>query len=315
MRIPSFPFRQLLQWVLTWRFLARSKLTFDLVHCHCISPTSLAALQFYRRKGVPVLLQPSLGGAGGEFERAHFFRIRRPIDKMIRSADAYAVLNADIHRDLENLGIDKNRFFAIRNGIDLHKFKVVSKSRKAALRQQLRLPPGLIVLYVGQFIERKGVSELLDVWADVRTDIPSANLLFVGAGPLTKRIILASRRDESIYCLGERRDVHRLMQAADFFVFPSSNESFGCVLVEAMASGLPLIAGNTGIAATLPIDRRVGRVINPGDRNSLKYALLELAADPELRASYGDQGPRLAECYDIQNVAEDVIGIYRSMIV
>ena len=309
----GFPVRRFSQWALTRHFLNSCDDVFDVVHCHCISPTSLAAIQVFRQRGVPILLQPSLGGKGGELDRARFFGVRGLINKVIRSADAYAVLNDDIGHDLVSLGIDKERLVMVRNGVDLHRFQPVAASRKRTLRQQLDLPSGEIVLFVGQFVVRKGIPELLQAWPSVVADAPSAHLVFVGAGPLASSIATACGQFESIHCLGERRDIHELMQAADVLAFPSRNESFGCVLIEAMACGLPVIAGNTGLAATLPIAGQAGRCIEPGDRAGLQHGLVELLSSPELRQQFGQCAHQLASAYDIHNVADDMLQIYRSL--
>ncbi len=109
--------------------------------------------------------------------------------------------------------------------------------------------------------------------------------------------------------------VRRLYGAADVFVAPSPfGESFGIVLVEAMANSLPIVAAeNAGYASVLVGPGRVG-LVSPGDIRSLADKMIQFAADNDLRRTLGIWGLKQAAQYDIRVVAPKIEGVYRRIL-
>jgi glycosyltransferase involved in cell wall biosynthesis len=307
LRIPS-------QWLATKRHLAGSTRQFDIVHCHCVSPTCLAALQIFRGRGTPVLLQPSLGGRGGEIDRVNLPLIGSMLRRLVASAHGYAVLDDNIHSELLAIGVDEERMHWTLNGVDLDQFRPVEAQQRADLRRDLGLPSGDIVLFVGQLVDRKGVMDLLNAWPAVKAKNPDATLVFVGAGPLETRVRQACNGEPSIRLLGRREDVSRIMQAADVFACPSHSESFGCVLTEAMGCGLPVVTCDTGVATVLPIHEEAGYIVDAKETQALQTSLNALLADPALRASMSRKATALAAPYAMAATAEHIVSIYQSML-
>ena len=136
---------------------------------------------------------------------------------------------------------------------------------------------------VASLKEQKGHRFLVEAAAKVLPGMPDAHVLLVGDGtlrPALERQIAEAGLEGRVHLLGERRDVASLLLAADAFVLPSLWEGFSVALVEAMASGLPVIA--TAVSGTTQVlqDGVSGWLVAPGDAERLAGAMEMLLADP-----------------------------------
>jgi phosphatidylinositol alpha-1,6-mannosyltransferase len=285
---------------------------YDVIDCQCISPTTLGAVAAARLRGKPVLLRPSLGGQEGEIATMLGKDVARLMRRILDGVDLFPVLDHAIAADLANIGIPRDRCRPVRNGVDLLRFQVPGVNQKEEARRAYGFGEGPVALFAGQLISRKGLPDLLEVWPKVRQALPAAELVIVGAGPLQSQVDALA--DHGVHCFGVRDDLHRLMQAADLFVMPSKNESFGCAYAEAMACGLPLIAGDTGIAQELAIDGRAGYQVSHGDIVTLQARLIELLTSPARRAAMGAEAAALVRVFDMEQVAAEIVGLYRETI-
>jgi hypothetical protein len=154
------------------------------------------------------------------------------------------------------------------------------------------------VLYVGRLSAEKGLLNLLEAMARLvkGTVIPAPqalHLTLAGHGPqfgALRERVAALGLGEYVRFTGllDRSGVYREMAAADLFVLPSFTESFGKVIVEAMAAGLPVIASGVGAIPTiLGSEGKLGLVVPPGDVDSLCGAIGTLAVDPHRRKAMG----------------------------
>jgi phosphatidyl-myo-inositol alpha-mannosyltransferase len=195
----------------------------------------------------------------------------------------------------------------IPNGIDFVRFSC-PRPRLA------RFDDGrLNVLFVGRLEKRKGLSYLLRAWGPVHEDVPEARLLVVGGGAGLKHYrAFVGDRDDIVFA-GKVSDGELLdyYHTADVFCAPSTGgESFGMVLLEAMAAGKPLVTTNIAGYDEVVTQGSQGLLVPPRDPDALASALISLLRDPELRAALGSEGKRSAEQYAWPRVAERVLEYY-----
>lgn len=204
-------------------------------------------------------------------------------------------------------------------GADLDRFTPVQISEKQQLRSFYKLPQTFTVLFVGRVIPRKGVPILIRAMSHLNKHLP-AHLVIAGKGKpsyIRQLKLLARRLRVSVTFLGNvaHENIHTLYQAADCFVCPSQNhESFGLVNVEAMASGLPVIASNNGGIREIVASGHNGYLVERY-REALPFArhLLRIARHPQLAVTIGSQGRADAlEAFNWQRTANHLEQLYQA---
>ncbi|MFF2019615.1 glycosyltransferase family 4 protein [Paenibacillus sp. NPDC058177] len=202
-------------------------------------------------------------------------------------------------------------------GADLSRFAPVSQPERLRLRGLHRFPPAFTVLFVGRIIPRKGVPVLIRAVA-LLNRLTRAHLVVTGRGkPAYIRRLrqLARRLGVPVTFPGSvpHEDIHSLYQAADVFVCPSQrHESFGLVNVEAMASGLPVVASSNGGIREIIVPGHNGYLVKRYTQ-ALPFAryLLRLARDPVLAARIGAQGRSDAlQTFEWQHTADRLEVLY-----
>lgn len=204
-------------------------------------------------------------------------------------------------------------------GADLDQFTPVPSSEKYRLRSLYKLPQTFTILFVGRVIPRKGVPVLIRAIYHLNKRLP-AHLVIAGKGKtsyIRQLKLLARRLGVSITFLGNvaHHNIHTLYQAADCFVCPSQHhESFGLVNVEAMASGLPVIASSNGGIREIIISGHNGYLVERY-RQALPFSkyLLRIGRNPELATKMGTQGRIDAlEVFNWQRTAADLELLYQA---
>jgi phosphatidylinositol alpha-mannosyltransferase len=172
-----------------------------------------------------------------------------------------------------------------------------------------------LIAYVGALVPRKGPQVLLEAFARVHRQHPSARLVMAGAGPLAARLRRRTAQlglSQAVTLTGaiNERDKRKLLRGAQLACFPSRfGESCGVVLLEAMAAGTPVLAGNcAGYAETLREAPDSLCLPMPGP---LSERMLELLGDERQRAWLRRQQRAVVETYRVDAVVEDVLALYR----
>ncbi len=173
------------------------------------------------------------------------------------------------------------------------------------------------ILFVGRLDERKGFRYLLQAYPRVKQAIPDARLLVVGAfgepeQATCKRYVRDSDLGD-VHFIGRvsPEDLARYYRTATLFCAPSTGgESFGIVLLEAMAAGLPVVASDIAGYRSVMSDNLDGRLVRPGDTEALVDAIVGLLRQPSERARLARQGRTTAARYDWHVVAPRVLDYY-----
>jgi len=176
---------------------------------------------------------------------------------------------------LRAMGIDGERIGRWDRGVDIGRFS-------PANRDATSLPGELSVLYSGRLTREKGADLLADAFLAARERDPRLHLCLAGGGP--EEDALRARLGEHATFLGwlEGEALARAYASADLFLFASRTDTFGQVLLEAQASGLPVVAVAEGGPCSIVEDGVTG-LLRPADAAALADAVLELAGAPLLR--------------------------------
>jgi len=199
-----------------------------------------------------------------------------------RAARIVCVSNCLAGRVAE-IGLPAPRIAVVHNGVDTDIF-TPDNGR----------PRGNHLIYVGRLSPEKGLRHLLEAVRILHQQVSDIELTLVGDGP--ERAALEGQARAlglagTVHFMGARShdDVPELMRQADIFVLPSLEEGFGIVLIEAMASGLPVVASDTGGIPEIVGDGENGLLVPPGDAKRLAERLLFLCHDLELRRNLADR--------------------------
>ncbi|MCU0962625.1 MAG: glycosyltransferase [Pirellulaceae bacterium] len=179
----------------------------------------------------------------------------------------------------------------ITNGVDTDLYRPGSG---AAARAELGVDSGAFVVgVIGRLDPIKDHDTLLAAHRRLRAALPGAVVLVVGDGPERPRLMASA--PQGVRFLGNRSDIPALLRALDVFVLPSINEGISNTILEAMASGVPVVASRVGGSPELVEDGVTGRLFPVGDIDALTVLLQAYAASPELAARHGTLGRRRAE--------------------
>lgn len=175
------------------------------------------------------------------------------------------------------------------------------------------------ILFVGRLEKRKGLRYLLGAFARLKWDYPNLRLLVVGPGRIHKDYwqLLSERNVEDVVFVGgvPYRDLPRYYRTADLCCFPATGkESFGIVLLEAMAAGKPIVASDIEGFRCVVRPGEQALLVPPQDEEALARALETLVLRPELRQELGACGRRTVEAYRWERVADQVLAYYQRVL-
>ena len=214
-------------------------------------------------------------------------------------------------------GFRPSRVDIWHNSVDLARFRPPSPAERVDARNALGLPlDAPVVAVVARLDHVKGVDMLVEAWSSVRRDVPSARLLVVGEGPFRAELgaVLVSRnQQDSVDFLGYRSDVPRILHAADVLALPSRSEGMPLAALEALASGLPVVAHAVGGVPELVVDGVNGRLVPPRPE-ALAEALSAVLSDGVLRRRLARQARPSVEQLDVTAYAERLERLYRGLV-
>jgi len=176
------------------------------------------------------------------------------------------------------------------------------------------------ILFVGRLEKRKGMDYLLKAYEKVKKECPESRLIIVGPGTRSRRKYekqVSKKGLTDVVFVGNVSydELPRYYKTADIFCAPATGqESFGIVLLEAMAVGTPVVATNIDGYAGVMTNGQEGLLVPPKNEHELARALLKLMSDDSLRQQMGDSGLATAQKYDWEKVARRVLDYYEKIL-
>lgn len=287
---------------------------FDVVHLH--NPlTPLVSVSFLRHRDLAP--QTAVVATLHEYriDKNPLFTLGDPvIHRWIERLDGRIAVS-EASRSYNNTYFPGN-YVVIPNGIDVDAFNNADAPPFARYRDGRPT-----VLFLGRLESRKGFKYLLRAWPWVRQVVPDARLLVVGAyNKRHKRpYVLYARRQgiRGVRFVGptSERDKPRYYHTADLFCAPNAGfESFGIILLEGMAAGIPVVASDIPGFRTVLDDGVQGLLVRPRHPQALASAIIDLLCDPERRTQMGQAGRAKAANYDWSRVARQVLDFYERVV-
>ncbi len=279
-----------------------------------------------RRMGIPTLYSVSQFPTWPDKKvkriwRKHFYRsLYNTLDCIVTNSDPQAEF-------LRSIGV-RTRIEMIPNGVNLQRFHPPRDlEARRALRRSLGIPEeATVVVTVGAVMPRKGQDLLLEAWQAVAKRFAEPHLLIVGPradlndpklGDYRKRIaelVDASGASDRIHFAGMAGDVEENLRAADLFVLATKREGFPNSVLEAMATGLPVVV--TPFVGRSPSMGSEGEhyLLVERDAAALAAGLERLLEDPALRQRLGEAGLALVERdFDVERSLDRYVALYREL--
>jgi glycosyltransferase involved in cell wall biosynthesis len=215
------------------------------------------------------------------------------------------------------LGLPPARVHLIANGVDLERFAPTADA--ADFRDRLDVPPGApLVGWVGRLAPEKGPDLLMRVADIVLRRRPDVHVAVVGGGPMADALRTQAHGRgiaERLHLVGAVEDTAAAHRSFDVLVQTSRSEGMPLVLLEAMASGVPVAAFNVGGVAEVVAVDETGTLAMPGDVEALAQAVFELLADPVRRRDLGAAARRRADArFDLRVTARQTADLFDRLV-
>ena len=189
----------------------------------------------------------------------------------------------------------------VPNGIRVESFQQASDGMRQRLRQTLGLPAQTkLIGSVGRLNWAKDQVGLIRAFRQLHEQQPDTALVLIGDGELRAELqqyAVAEAVADRVHFLGDRNDVHELLQGLDLFVLSSLSEGYSMALLEACAVALPIVATDVGGNGEIIRDGSTGRLVPPSDPLALATAMLTLLQEPQQATALGNAARRWVEQY------------------
>jgi glycosyltransferase involved in cell wall biosynthesis len=284
----------------------------DVVHTHQIGPLFYAGWAA-RAERIPLVVHTEHGKHYAQRARTRWLGWLAA-----RHARRFFCVSEDVARGVRDHRVaPAAKVCVVANGIDTERFRMTGDA--GAVRRALGIPADVPVIgTLGRLAEVKRQDLLIRAFARVRERFPDARLVLVGDGPLLGELRALSEGLgvlESVHFTGYQADPRPYLAALDVFALTSRSEGMPLAVLEAWATGVPVVASAVGGLPALIDPGRTGLLFPSGDESALTAALTGLLADPRLRHRLSDEGSReVRDRYDVRHMAAEYERHYRELI-
>jgi glycosyltransferase involved in cell wall biosynthesis len=302
-----------LRWILETKMniLTRGR-KYDVIHAHYVFPSGLLALLYKKLLGKPFIVTAH----GGDIDRMakKSPKIRQFTESILKEASHVVTVGEALYEEISNdYKVNANKLSIINMGVNRDVFRPYSKKE---IRHELQISDGVEpVLFVGNIIREKGLTELVEAFKLVKTKRPQAELYLIGASRNH------AYREELHQFMGDgvhfieplpQAELAKWMSAAEVFVLPSHLEGFGLVAVEAMSCHTPVIGADVGGLHYLLKDGS-GLLVPAKQALPLAEAILEVLGNSELKKQLIQKGEQKAAENDEKKMTSKLETIYNQL--
>lgn len=250
----------------------------DIIHGHYLFPAGAAAVEVGNEHGIKTYVTAHGSDMFEVYKKQPL--MRSTIKNVLKKADCVLAVSNALKHEIIATGVTgiSQKIKLSWNSVDVAKF---SAEENNSFKNENNLLDKPVVMFVGNLIKRKNVESLIEAKKIANSDY---YLVIVGDGPLFKKLNkkVEDENIRDVIFTGSRNDVENIIPSCDVLILPSFSESFGLVLVEALACGKPVIGSNVG-GITEIINDDVGLLVNPNKISSIARAIDNVINDEEFR--------------------------------
>ena len=298
----------------------------DVVHVQVSDPIGLSVVSYARKNHIPVVTtehnQPEVITDPIKVPKvmkkpmnallSAYFRNRQSKSDFVTMPSEQAIRNLLAQHEL-NIPIA-----AVSNGVDLKSFKP-GESPDAIYKKYGITKDAPIVLYVGRVDPEKNTEAVIEAFKKARKFVPKTEMVIVGDGVDRLRLeekVKNEGLDSVIKFVGRVMppDLYEIYKVGDVFATASEIETQGIVLIEAAATGLPLIAVDKGAVSEVCRANVNGYLCEPGNIDELSEAMVKILSDQKLREKFAKESLRIAQEHNFETTLDKFINIYQRVI-
>jgi glycosyltransferase involved in cell wall biosynthesis len=284
----------------------------SILHAHDLK-SDLVAWLSGRLAGIPAIT--TAHGFTGESRKAQMYDALDA--RLLSRLDLVLVVSAAMRRQFESRGLPPEKLRTVRNGIVLDAWPFGFRSGKIRREREFGADE-LIVGHVGRLSLEKGQRALVSVFRSILDRVPSARLVLVGEGPdesILREMVSQLGLSGRVFLLGHRPDIKEIFGDLDLLVLSSSTEGLPNVVLEAMATGVPVVATAVGGTSELVLDGQTGLLVPAGDAAALEHAVVEALVNRAAAAQRAIAARAHVEReFDFDRLIEATHGIYRELV-
>lgn len=290
-----------------------------IIHTHGGAAIGALCVLAVKIKGTAVIAKIA---TSGKISCLYSKTLGRLILLLFKKTDLIISMTSEIREELKRINVHQEKICCIPNGVDVTRFCPASPSQ----RQQWRCDRDLhhdavIVLFSGRFVPRKGLDLLFKAWSKVVKTEHSTQLVLLGSGKdqpdsieYDGRQFVIDNNIQNIVFEGEYLKPEDYLSIADIFVMPSRKEGMPNALLEAMSSGLAVVASNIGGITDLIENNVTGILFKPEDTEELSTKIIQLIQNKNLRVSLGKNArEEIQKKFTFHQVAEKYTQIYQKL--
>jgi len=291
----------------------------DIVHTRNLSTLEAQFPAFLA--GVPHRVHGEHGRDIGDLDgsRRKYQLLRRLFSPIVQR---YIALSFDLDRYLQDrVGIPGSKITHICNGVDTGKFKSTGQQKRGVLPDDFSGTDSIVIGTVGRMEEVKDQVNLANAFIRLVKHQPDNNnlrLVMIGDGVLRQlalSLLETAGLGDVVWLPGERDNVPELLGAMDVFVLPSLAEGISNTILEAMATGLPVVATNVGGNSELVADGSTGLLVPRSDPDALAAAIRCYVETPDLRRRHGENARKRCEAeFSITTMVNNYQVLYESLL-
>jgi glycosyltransferase involved in cell wall biosynthesis len=282
----------------------------DIIHCHDSHAHSAAVIAASIFKvTVPIIVSRRVDFPVSSNPLSRWKYNHPSVKKIICVSKAIADITAPSIRDNSKLAV-------VHSGIDVSLFQ--PSTDKTLLRHELGLPTKTILIgNLSALADHKDHPTFLRTTALLLKEDPTLHFIIAGEGPeenKIRQIITDLQIEKNVHMLGFRKDIRSVMQSLDVFLITSRAEGLGTIVLDAFASGIPVIATRAGGIPEMVEDGITGLLADVGDAVGLSKAVLHLLAHPELKSKLISNASSRVQDFSFKATAGKTLEIYHDVI-
>ncbi len=303
----------------------------DVIHLQTAETIALAVMSYVRKYDVPLV---STGHAypdnvTGQFKLLKPKMIKKPTDAVLRAYMASFLKHAEYATMPTEMAIgdlvpkNRRRFKvtveALSNGVDLSEYYPAKPDTEVLRKYNISANAKKRVLYIGRVDPEKSISKVILAFEKALKKVPDAEMLIVGDGidaNHLKKLVAERKLEAKVQFAGKilPPDLAEVYRTGTLFATASETETQGIVLIEAAATGLPLIAVDKGAVGELCQNGKNGELCQPGDIDGIANAMVKILNDKDLQKKYAEASIEISKKHDLNRTLKRFEEIYHEAI-